>query len=567
MISRHTCKLNLDQNPRRKPTFSRYLVENKRLGRTFPAVINGLSASQAQAQGLLEDVTDVEHKSLAESESLFVDGYSDEEGSLPRSRLESPQNSTNGNGDTFKLNTAATVSGFFAPTTNSTSFNQESPERTSIFGRPTPIFSPNPFQKPATSFGVLGSTPLSRSILPAGIDLSSKDTTPPKPGILSSSAVSDFNFYAPAEKQKGQESHIAPTNPENQVAPNNTFFPLSVKKEAFANHPNGPKPASSINDKRGTFGQPSALLPVSMAKGSATTPSDTPVVFPPPTPRSTQNETGFNQSSKSTASPKFTFATSPLIHFPEKTSGANPDQSPNKISLDGSDARSTDNANLHGTWPKPVQSPFPNLLDGGTSTHFSAPATSGGLAVFQNASSNHLPPFTNIMTASAITPKPSSTSTRPPSSSLFPETRPANALAKPPMESTSSDVTPVLSISENDPMTVQEPQKSTALVSQTATTPSLLVATLPPTGDTPLDPERSVVNELAYAVMRDDHGLLQQFLEYTVGPLITSSMAQLQDERSWEEASQSPLEKVLVGELLLMCTRKIAGGFIGHEIF
>ena len=142
-----------------------------------------------------------------------------------------------------------------------------------------------------------------------------------------------------------------------------------------------------------------------------------------------------------------------------------------------------------------------------------------------------------------------------------------NALAKPPIEPTSSELTPVPSISENGPKTVQEPQKSSALDSQTTTTPSLSIATLPPIGDTQLDPERSVLNELAHAVMRDDHGLLQQFLEYTVGPLITSSMAQLHDERSWEEAGQSPLDEVLVGELLLMCTRKIASDSIKQEIF
>lgn len=75
-----------------------------------------------------------------------------------------------------------------------------------------------------------------------------------------------------------------------------------------------------------------------------------------------------------------------------------------------------------------------------------------------------------------------------------------------------------------------------------------------------------MLSELADAVMRDDHGLLQQFLEYTIGPLITSSMAQLQDEQSWEEASQSSLEKVLVGELLLMCTRKITSSSVKQEI-
>ena len=74
-------------------------------------------------------------------------------------------------------------------------------------------------------------------------------------------------------------------------------------------------------------------------------------------------------------------------------------------------------------------------------------------------------------------------------------------------------------------------------------------------------------NELANAVMRDDNGLLQQFLEYTVGPMITSSIAQVQDERSWEEASQSSFRKVPVGERLLMCTRENANISVKQEIF
>ena len=533
----------------------------------MPAVINGLSASQAQAQGLLKDVTDVEDNSLAKNESLFVDGSSDEEGSLPRSRSESPQNSMKGNGDTSKLNTAANLSGFFAPTTHSTSSDLESSERTSIFGRPTPTFSPNPFQKPATSFGLPSSTPLSASSSVAGIDFSSKATTLTKPGIFSSSAVSGFDFHAAAEKQKDQESHISLKTPDNQVASNNSSFPLFVKNEGFDNHPNKFQSAPSINNKRGTFGQPSAPLPVSMASGSATTPSDTSVVFPTLTTQSTQNESGFNQPSKSTASPKFTFATSPLFNFPEKNPSANTDQSPNESPLDGSDTKATDNANLQGTRPKSVQSPFPNVMDGGTSTQLSAPATSGGLALFQNASPNHVSPFPTVTTASVFTPKSSPTLTSTPSSSLFPETRPVNLLGKPTIEPTSSDLTPVPSIRENGPKTVREPQKSSASDSQTTTTPSLSNATLLPAGDTQSDPESSVLSELADAVMRDDHGLLQQFLEYTVGPLITSSMAQLQDERSWEEASQSSLEKVLVGELLLMCTRKITSRSVKQEIF
>ncbi|MCJ1378761.1 hypothetical protein MMC17_001860 [Xylographa soralifera] len=44
-----------DSNPRREQIFSKNLVEKKRLGRTFPAVINGLSTSQARLNGLIEE--------------------------------------------------------------------------------------------------------------------------------------------------------------------------------------------------------------------------------------------------------------------------------------------------------------------------------------------------------------------------------------------------------------------------------------------------------------------------------------------------------------------------------
>lgn len=120
---------------------------------------------------------------------------------------------------------------------------------------------------------------------------------------------------------------------------------------------------------------------------------------------------------------------------------------------------------------------------------------------------------------------------------------------------------------ETGPKTVREPQKSFNSDAQTVSTSSLPNTTHLTADDTQLDPESSVSNELADAVMRDDNGLLQQFLEYTVGPMITSSIAQLQDERSWEEASQSSLQKVSVGERLLTCTREIANGSVEQEIF
>jgi hypothetical protein len=67
--------------------------------------------------------------------------------------------------------------------------------------------------------------------------------------------------------------------------------------------------------------------------------------------------------------------------------------------------------------------------------------------------------------------------------------------------------------------------------------------------------------------MLDDHGLLQQFIEFTVGPIITSSIAQLEDEESWAEASQSSLYKCGISETLLIWSRGMPCNSVGQEVF
>jgi len=38
-------------------------------------------------------------------------------------------------------------------------------------------------------------------------------------------------------------------------------------------------------------------------------------------------------------------------------------------------------------------------------------------------------------------------------------------------------------------------------------------------------------------MMMDDEGLLSQFIEYTIGPVVAASFHQIKDERSWAKAS------------------------------
>lgn len=56
-----------------------------------------------------------------------------------------------------------------------------------------------------------------------------------------------------------------------------------------------------------------------------------------------------------------------------------------------------------------------------------------------------------------------------------------------------------------------------------------------------LDPRATVIDVLSKAVMHDDGGLIQQFVEYMARPSIANTIRQAKDERSWKQASQSPL--------------------------
>ena len=47
------------------------------------------------------------------------------------------------------------------------------------------------------------------------------------------------------------------------------------------------------------------------------------------------------------------------------------------------------------------------------------------------------------------------------------------------------------------------------------------------------------MNKLCEAVMHDDEGLLQQFVEYMINPVIANAIHLIKDEQSWKQASQS----------------------------
>ena len=67
--------------------------------------------------------------------------------------------------------------------------------------------------------------------------------------------------------------------------------------------------------------------------------------------------------------------------------------------------------------------------------------------------------------------------------------------------------------------------------------------------------------------MLEDGGFLQQFIEFTVGPIIKSAMVQLSDEDSWEEASQSFPIATRLSRRMLIWIRELSCAFIEQEVF
>ena len=58
------------------------------------------------------------------------------------------------------------------------------------------------------------------------------------------------------------------------------------------------------------------------------------------------------------------------------------------------------------------------------------------------------------------------------------------------------------------------------------------------TAKAPPNPRPAVLDALAEGLMMDDQGLLQQFIEFTVGPIVHQAFLEVEDDESWNRASQ-----------------------------
>lgn len=483
-----------DTNPRRKQPFSFNLVEQKRRGRTLPATINGLTAAQAQTQGLvIEDNSDNEGSAANDGESLFLP---DQTGSTRLAREPTVNGVTPSVTSTQeeKGEVASKASPLFQFKPSTPSFpTSEKPHDT-----PTGIWS---FGKP--------SGPISSTQPTNPVDTPSFD--PSKPANYS--PFSDLN------------------KPETKPGP---FSNLNQPDSTPSSLNNSKKP----NTTPGLFGfsdRQDSTVPTFTTAGS------TGQAHQDPSSTSSPSRSIFDAKPNSTASStKISFGTSPLFSQNEIGKSTQPEKK-DEIS-NSSPAASAPPAAYD---LQPSGSPFAFLK------HAKPIAPSSPLP--PQAPDNHIekkpaqrslpPPFSSPIPPSALASgshfQSTQQSNHPDANSNLDFTRPIATSSTPfsffPPKTTENS--PEQRKDQTAPTTATPAFKTQQLTS-TKSPPSnragdpseAAVATTPP------NPRPAVLDALAESLMMDDRGLLQQFIEYTVGPIVHHAFLEVEDDRSWHQA-------------------------------
>ncbi|KAL8701283.1 MAG: hypothetical protein Q9224_000576, partial [Gallowayella concinna] len=459
-----------DSNPSRKQPFSTHLVEQKRQGRTLPAAINGLTAAQAQAQGLVaEDSSDNEGSSVANEETLFLpsNGGPINPAKEPRANgikpnIASAQDKTreeDSKPNPFQLKSSAPS--FIAS-------GKPKDDTSVFFGKPSPptLFqSTNPFPAPPVN------NPGSAASNPFG-NLKKPDTVP-----------------GPFSSLNKPESAFDTTRPNSLAQPSPTIT-APLPRSVFDLNP-----SSTSDPPKVSFGT-SPLFDQSETGQLAQTEKKDAIITSPPGPRleiaqPTVNDSRSSDTSISFPKPSTPFASSSTL-FPQiPTTNAERDTNQKSLapaftSLLPSTTSSSESSNLAITkFDKPAASP---IID------FAKPTTS--------------------------TPKPFFS---------FPTNDKSDPGAKS-SKQTHAQPTPVTTSPTFKAPKLPESQSHAAFPA--VQSPKTAVATPQP------DPRPAILDALAEGLMMDDQGLLQQFIEFTVAPIVHQAYHEVEDEKSWKRARE-----------------------------
>ena len=490
-------------------------------------MVNGLSAAQAQSQGFIEVASDADDASVANSEPLFV-GESDDESLSSRSRSGSPQDTQDVTGQAPQFNPTATP--FESKPTATTSARA------------------NPFQA-ATTFGKPSGTPIQTTSTPV-FDFKSKSTNRTAPNPPENKEPPKFNFFPPENGSKAKESNDTPGFSGNKEPPKAPFPPSQSSSEASGDS-NGPLPSSSAPpiDKKTTFGQPSIKFTTTTSSEQTKAAAEK---LPTPTEAAVPSKpkSVFDLPTASSAPYAFSFGTSPLFGSVE------------------TDSKSHD-TNSH-------------LLQSSEGNHFPIPAPrqiDAATTSSQTPSNPRPPPFSLFPTSSPVTKETNLLQPTPPinnkstnsSYPLLPTSESqSNSRSSQPAPKFTSSTTPAFKpspfpLSNNSVQTTQTPNSVLEL-----NTPNSRAFSDPPVvknlgsqssqkkstfATLQLDPSSVALDQVSKSMLLEDNGVIQHFIEFTVGPIIKASIAQYNDDLSWKEASQSSPYTFPCGERMLIGNR------------
>ncbi|KAI4177779.1 MAG: hypothetical protein LQ343_000243 [Gyalolechia ehrenbergii] len=472
-----------DINSNRKQAFSTNLVEQKRHGRTFPAIINGMTVAQAQAQGsVVEEYSDNEGSSTANDETLFLpDGVNTTEPSTrattdsKKSEVPKPQEKPREAPPTSTL--------LFQPSATTFTVSEEP--------KPNPSISTTFFGKPSISAQPPSNTqPFAPQSIPSKPATSSPFSIQDQPSF----ATSPLSSLGKPESQPPSfdfaKSVTSPTPPDSTQSgsPSRSIFDS--------------KPSHTIEHPRFGFGTFSETHQIGANDASQSEYKGKSTEFPAG-PSSFKAAEPAGSEQKASASP-FAFLnptpkTSPMPPFKLFPQASAP--IPNKEPLP--------------QIPPPPFSPFAppsaplNTPSESTPENPDIPANKFGLSFAESASpaKSSFPPNSIIKEASALPSPP-------------PLPNAANPIHKTPT---------------TDLWARPEPSPSPT-------------STTGPTVSEVADPRPTVLDALAEGLLMEDQGLLQQFIEYTVGPIVSEAFREVEDERSWKRARQWQMVNFIISK-------------------
>ncbi|KAL8656556.1 MAG: hypothetical protein Q9210_000193 [Variospora velana] len=468
-----------DANANRKQAFSANLVEQKRLGRTFPAVVSGLTAAQAQAQGyIVDDSPDNDDSASTNNESLFLpDG--------PAIPEPASQPVTNGAKTQAPSKIKEKISdgpsgsiSFLQPSAKPFSFSDSSTPNTS-----TADF----FGKPSSS-------------------TSSRPTTQPfSPG----SNIADKTKNRPFKDQSKPEAASSPFSKNNLAVSKSPSFNLAK--------PFTEQAQSSLNPTTSSTSSMFSVQPPSTSDPPSKVDFGASPLF------NFRGQGNAIQAERSKTNIDFT--ANPNLTAAESTRGKQKD-----MLLESFNSSPTSDASTSALFPS-----APTLVAQKDTNDKSSPLpfppsglTSAASSLPPNTSTERLVKPANPRGINFNQPSPPSTvrsSTRPSESPFFQQ--PDN-VTEPPKQSPFQPPTGV---------TKQTFQPSAFSVFTSQPQPPIASGPKPAATETP-DPRPAVLDALAEGLLMEDQGLLQQFIEYTIGPIVHEAFHEVEEERSWKRARE-----------------------------